>query len=125
MDRKFFIVDSHEEIKFGDRIGLSYEKKHADGAESAYMEFEFVPELIDMLLDDGVIEEVKTESSESKEQNGQTDKIISDLVTMVNKLFTTVEILNEKVISLEKDVRELKKKPALKKVARKVAELKS
>lgn len=123
---KYFIKDSNEEIKFGERIGLSYEKDSECGAESAYMEFEFVPELVDMLLNDEVIikKEIKPEkmtADNKKEEEEAAMEFLDNLITAMDELFGKFKALSDRVKSLESEIKTLKKKPIpAKKVARKV-----
>lgn len=123
---KYFIKDSNEEIKFGERIGLSYEKESECGAENAYMEFEFVPELVDMLLNDEVIikKEIKPEkmtADNKKEEEEAAMEFLDNLITAMDELFGKFKALSDRVKSLESEVKTLKKKPTpAKKVARKV-----
>ena len=123
---KYFIKDSNEEIKFGERIGLSYEKESECGAENAYMEFEFVPELVDMLLNDEVIikKEIKSEdmtAKDKKEEEEATMEFLDNLITAMDELFGKFKALSDRVKSLENEIKTLKKKPTpAKKVARKV-----
>lgn len=123
---KYFIKDSNEEIKFGERIGLSYEKESECGAENAYMEFEFVPELVDMLLNDEVIikKEIKPEkmtADNKKEEEEAAMEFLNNLITAMDGLFGKFEALSDRIKSLESEIKTLKKKPTpTKKVARKV-----
>lgn len=123
---KYFIKDSNEEIKFGERIGLSYEKESECGAESAYMEFEFVPELVDMLLNDEVIikKEIKSEdmtAKDKKEEEEAAMEFLDNLITAMDELWGKFRALSDRVKSLENEIKALKKKPTpAKKVARKV-----
>ena len=101
---KYFIKDSHEEIEFGDIIGLSYEKDHLCGKEKAYMEFEFIPELLDMLLDDGVVEVVKEEPKKEEKK----DAVLAVMEEMT-RLRDILEDVAKRVGHLEEAVAEKKK----------------
>lgn len=120
MMKKYFIKESHEEIEFGDIIGLSYEKKHAFGKEEAFMKFEFVPELVDMLLKDEVIivEEVEEPKKEVKTEDSKS-VTLEDVMAEIERLTNIVKSNMNRINRIEDSLTEKKNTVKLVKKAEK------
>ena len=58
--KTYFVIDTGEELQYGDTIELELTKKSSNGKQMyKYLEFEFTPENVQELLAEGIIEERK------------------------------------------------------------------
>lgn len=98
---------TEDELQFGDMIELNFTKDLPDGGVSHHhLECKFIPELVPMLLEDGIIEEhlVKTETSDTtKEGSLMTQEVIKTIEALelrMDKLEDIMSNLHQIVLSL-------------------------
>lgn len=118
---KFFMTDTNDELHFGDHIEVDLTKEMEDGhIKHHHIDCVFCPELVDMLLDAGIIEVEEDEDKEPFTIKIEDDLDEDDYIDKVLKvLVTQIEILNTKVSKLESVVQELNSKENTKKRVRK------
>lgn len=100
--------DSGEELKFGDMIELDFTKDTNDGHTCHHhLECKFIPGLIPMLLEQGIIEEKEFENKNNVTPDDDcletAQMIMSTLETIANK----VKQMDNKITDLNKIVKNL------------------
>lgn len=57
--KKYFLAGTEDEIKFGDELELDFTRENEKTGKTVHhhMEIKFIPELVAMLLNEGVVEE--------------------------------------------------------------------
>lgn len=100
--------DSGEELKFGDMIELDFTKDTNDGHTCHhYLECKFIPGLIPMLLEQGIIEEKEFENKNNDTPDDScletAQMIMSTLETIANK----IKQMDNKITDLNKIVKNL------------------
>lgn len=106
--KKYFMKDSGEELKFGDMIELDFTKDTNDGHTCHHhLECKFIPGLIPMLLEQGIIEEKEFENKNNDTPDDDcletAQMIMSTLETIANK----VKQMDDKITDLNKIVKKL------------------
>lgn len=106
--KKYFMKDSGEELKFGDMIELDFTKDTNDGHTCHhYLECKFIPGLIPMLLEQGIIEEKEFENKDTDTPDDgcleAAQMIMFTLETIANK----VKQMDDKITNLNKIVKNL------------------
>lgn len=100
--------DSGEELKFGDMIELDFTKDTNDGHTCHHhLECKFIPGLIPMLLEQGIIEEKEFENKNNDTPDDScletAQMIMSTLETIANK----IKQMDNKITDLNKIVKNL------------------
>lgn len=98
--KKYYFKESGEELEFGDYIKLDFTKDTEDGhTRYHHLECKFIPEVIDLLLEEGIIEE-----SEEEEENTLEffDK------DFINGILEANEELEKRVDTLEGELKTIK-----------------
>ena len=107
--KKYFMKGTEDEVQFGDMIELDLTKDMPnDKVTHHHLECKFIPELIDLLLKDEVIEEV--ESKEEKEAEENTPIDFTDDCPMMQEVIAANEVLELRVDVLEKAIAKLEQK---------------
>lgn len=106
--KKYFMKDSGEELKFGDMIELDFTKDTNDGHTCHHhLECKFIPGLIPILLEQGIIEEKEFENKNNDTPDDDcletAQMIMSTLETIANK----VKQMDDKITDLNKIVKKL------------------
>lgn len=106
--KKYFMKDSGEELKFGDMIELDFTKDTNDGHTCHHhLECKFIPGLIPMLLEQGIIEEKEFENKDTDTPDDScletAQMIMSTLKTIANK----VKQMDDRITDLNKIVKKL------------------
>lgn len=106
--KKYFMKDSGEELKFGDMIELDFTKDTNDGHTCHHhLECKFIPGLIPMLLEQGIIEEKEFENKNNDTPDDScletAQMIMSTLETIANK----IKQMDNKITDLNKIVKNL------------------
>lgn len=106
--KKYFMKDSGEELKFGDMIELDFTKDTNDGHTCHHhLECKFIPGLIPMLLEQGIIEEKEFENKNNDTPDDDcletAQMIMSTLETIANK----VKQMDDKITDLNKIIKKL------------------
>ncbi len=99
--KKYFVVDSEEEVMIGDVISVDFEKKVKDGITlKRTEEFKVTEDSIPYLLDMGIIveEDVNDEDLEDFDDSQEEApcEIVESLIQDIEELFERVEKLENK-----------------------------
>ncbi|WP_308395835.1 hypothetical protein [Prevotella sp.] len=101
--KKYFMKDSGEELKFGDMIELDFTKDTSDGHTCHHhLECKFIPGLIPMLLEQGIIEEKEFE-------NKNNDTPDDNCLETAQMIMSTLEIIANKVKQMDDKITDLNK----------------
>lgn len=95
--KKYFIKETGEEITFGDELVVDFSKEMSNGhLKHHHLECRFIPELVDILLEQDIIEEKDIICFEDDEEDEEWEEIMSridalekkyaELIKMVGKL---------------------------------------
>lgn len=103
---KYFMKKTHEELNFGDTIEVEMEKEGKHNTSYVHMEIPFVPELIDFLIEEDIIEK--------KEESFEKEVFSND--TIIDGLLEVNEEMEKRIDCLEQEVAKLKKLLSKKKV---------
>jgi len=99
--KKYYFKESGKELEFGDYIKLDLTKDTEDGhTRYHHIEGKFIPELVDVLLEEGVIEE-----SEEEDEENTLDFLDEDFI---NGILEANEELEKRVDTLEGEVKTIK-----------------
>lgn len=102
--KKYFMKDTEDELQFGDLIELDLTEDMPNGnVKHRHLDCKFLPDLIDTLLEAGVIEEEDVEDEEEEEETTE------EVCPMMQELIMANENLELKVEQLEKELNSLKK----------------
>lgn len=112
--KKYFLQETAEELEFGDMIVLDLSHDMENGhTKHHHLECKFMPELVPILLEEGIIEEKEVE--EDKPLDFQDDcPMIDDLLKANQNLEKRVYTLEKAVIKLREMVASLAVKSAAK-----------
>lgn len=95
--------DSGEELKFGDMIELDFTKDTNDGHTCHHhLECKFIPGLIPMLLEQGIIEEKEFE-------NKNNDTPDDDCLETAQMIMSTLETIANKIKQMDNKITDLNK----------------
>lgn len=101
--KKYFMKDSGEELKFGDMIELDFTKDTNDGHTCHHhLECKFIPGLIPMLLEQGIIEEKEFE-------NKNNDTPDDDCLETAQMIMSTLETIANKIKQMDNKITDLNK----------------
>ena len=100
MKKKYFMKGTDDELQFGDIIELDLVGEEDGVTKHSHVELEFLPEFVDELLEDEVIEEKEVE--EDLLDFEDVEKVLQDHEQMI-------EHLTERIEALEKDIKRLMK----------------
>ncbi len=99
--KKYFLQETAEELEFGDMIVLDLSHDMENGhTKHHHLECKFMPELVPILLEEGIIEE--KEVKEEKPLDFQDDS------PMIDELLKANQNLEKRVYTLEKAVIKLR-----------------
>lgn len=99
--KKYFLQETAEELEFGDMIVLDLSHDMENGhTKHHHLECKFMPELVPILLEEGIIEE--KEVKEEKPLDFQDD------YPMIDELLKANQNLEKRVYTLEKAVIKLR-----------------
>lgn len=109
--KKYFMAGTDDELQFGDFIELDFTKDTKKGTVHHHMEMKFIPELVEFLSEQEIIDikeiEVKGESAdtlETFEDNIDFEALVEDFealeerVDVLEKEFKEIKAINKKVI---------------------------
>ena len=100
--KKYYLVESGEEVKFGEILVLELTKEGKNSTIHKYMEVKFIPELVDILLEQGIIKEEDVENKEEEEDvTFEWEEDNSALGKLLQSMIMTNEDLEKKVEELE------------------------
>lgn len=102
--KKYYLQDTAEELKIGDMIVLDLTEDMSNGKiKHHHMEVKFIPQLIPLLLEQGIIEVKEVKKDKKKEPSKSED----NLYILLQKMIHTNELLNKRMDTLEKLVAKL------------------
>ena len=105
--KKYFMKGTEDELQFGDLVELDITEDMPNGKiKHKHLDCKFMPDLIDTLLEAGVIEEVDVDDEEEEEEE---EEITDEVCPMMQELIVANENLELKVEQLEKELNSLKK----------------
>lgn len=99
--KKYYLVESGEEIKFGEILVLELTKEGKNSTIHKHMEVKFIPELVDILLEQGIIKEEDVENKEEDDVTFEWEEDNSALGKLLQSMIMTTEDLEKKVEELE------------------------
>lgn len=103
--KKYFMQETAEELKFGDMIVLDLSKEMENGhTKHHHLECKFIPELVPILLEEGVIKEkeVKDEKPLDSLDNDALINLVKEIIEANEKLELRVDKLEEQFELLTK-----------------------
>ena len=99
--KKYFLQETAEELEFGDMIVLDLSHDMENGhTKHHHLECKFMPELVPILLEEGIIEEKEVEDNKPLD--------FEDSYLMIDKLLKANQNLEKRVYTLEKAVIKLR-----------------
>ena len=96
--KKFFMKGTDEEVQFGDRIDLNLVKETEDGIEHKSMSIKFNPLLVNMLKEEGVIEEREVKEGldfKSLVQNNKEQALLEKISELEDRIIELEGIVAE------------------------------
>lgn len=103
--KKYFMQETAEELKFGDMIVLDLSHDMKNGHTKHYhLECKFIPELVPILLEEGVIveKEVKDEKPLDSQDNDALNNLVKEIIKTNEELELRVDTLEEQIGLLTK-----------------------
>ena len=99
--KKYFLQETAEKLEFGDMIVLDLSHDMENGhTKHHHLECKFMPELVPILLEEGIIEEKEVEEDKPLD--------FQDNCSMIDELFKANQNLEKRVYTLEKAVVKLR-----------------
>ena len=109
--KKYFMKGTQDEVQFGDMLELDFTKDTKNGTIHRHLETKFIPELVDILVEEGVIEvktctdkqnntaeSIKFNVDEISKQNlgkdariAQLEKRVTELEGLVSEIIDSLE----------------------------------
>ena len=114
--KKYFMQETAEELKFGDMIVLDLSRDMENGhTKHLHLECKFIPELVPILLEEGVIkeEEVKDEKPLDFQDDSTSDSVIEEIIKANEKLELKVDKMEREIFTLHQIVTSLSAKSAI------------
>lgn len=106
--KKYFMKDSGEELKFGDMIELDFTKDTKNGHICHHhLECKFIPGLIPMLLEQGIIKEEEFKDENPDTTSNENYDIAKDIISIIENLALKVQKMESTIANLNKIVRKL------------------
>lgn len=113
--KKYFLKGVDEPLEFGDDLSFDFVKEGNEGQSiTKHVNCKFIPELVDLLLEEDVIEEKEVEEKkpETIDFSGDGDPDEDDtcpLEDVIDNLITLEEDTRKRLVELEKKVNKLEK----------------
>lgn len=108
--KKYFMKGTEDEVQFGDMIELDLTEDMDNGhVKHHHLECKFLPEMVAMFLEEGVVEEVEDDEEESPLDFTDDCPMLQEVVKSHEALELEVEQLTKTVEQLAKDVAALVK----------------
>lgn len=112
---KYFMKGTDDEVQFGDLLELDFTKENEDGKMvHHHMECKFVPELLDMLLDNDIIDIVDDEEEGFEEEELDLTELQEAIDEMAEQVKALSETIGTALKSLSEAVNGKPKKPSKK-----------
>jgi len=104
--KKYFVKSSGEELEFGDMIVLDLTKEMENGkTKYQHLECKFVPELVDMLLENDIIEEKEDPIAEKQgilNFEFEDEKKLEESLGLFDSLLDNLDKINNNLENLTK-----------------------
>ena len=100
--KKYFMKGTDDELRFNDIIELDFMGEEDGVTKHSHLEIEFLPELVDELLEEEVIEVREEKDEDELIDFEDAEKVLQDHEQMI-------EHLTERIEALEKDIKRLMK----------------
>lgn len=122
--KKYFLQETAEELEFGDMIVLDLSEDMKNGhTKHHHLECKFIPELVPILLEEGVI--VEKEIKEDKPLDFQDDdtpcSLMEEVIKANKELELRVDKLEREVITFRQSIASLAAKSVIKNKSQKNA----
>lgn len=103
--KKYFMTGTDDELKFGDMVELDFTRENEKGnTVHHHMEVKFIPELVDMLLENGVIE---VEDDGNEEESWDACPELEELSEAFDEMLEDFENLEKRVDAIEESVKRI------------------
>lgn len=106
--KKYFVKGTDEEVQFGDVVDLEWTRHNGKRLEIHRSQQEFVPELVDILLKKGILEEREVEEEEDilgkLDCSENVKAILNDHEEMIEYLIESLDKLEEKQKQQDKKI---------------------
>lgn len=103
--KKYFMTGTDDELQFGDMIELDFTRENEKGnTVHHHMDVKFIPELVDMLLENGVIE---VEDDENEEESWDACPELEELSEAFDEMLEDFENLEKRVDAIEESVKRI------------------
>ena len=99
--KKYFLTGTDDELQFGEMIELDFTKDGKHGVTHHHLECKFIPELVDMLLDNEIIED-------EEECCVDFENSVKEALQAIDEMYGVFHSLLERVDKLEAEVENLK-----------------
>lgn len=105
--KKYFVKGIDEPVEFGDAIGFDIVKEVDGKSETKHVQVTFTPEIVPLLLEEGVIEEKEETIDFTDDASEETtvEECLDKLAGFADEAYDEIENLHEKVNKLEKAVK--------------------
>lgn len=112
--KQYFVQKTNEEIQFGDTLDLMFEKRlYGIVIEVRHLTCKFMPELVPLLLEEGIIMEKEVKDEKTDTENGSENEFDTTFMTtffnLMDCMMETLEDLELRVDKLEKKIQNLQK----------------
>lgn len=114
MKKKYFMKGTDDELQFNDIIELDFVGEEDGVTKHSHLEIEFLPELVDQLLEEEIIEVQETDEEdedlidfgvEDKQLLQDAIKDIAELDERIRTLESMVKTLKTTVLSIQKTLK--------------------
>ena len=101
---------TNEEIQFGDTLDLTLEKRlYGVVIEVRHLTCKFIPELVPLLLEEGIIMEKEVKNEKTDTENEFDITFMTTFFNLMDCMMETFEDLELRVDKLEKKIKSLQK----------------
>ena len=112
--KQYFIQETNKEIQFGDTLDLTLEKRlYGIVTEVRHLTCKFIPELVPLLLEEGIIIEKEVKDEKTDTESGSENEFDATFMTtffnLMDCMMETFEDLELRVDKLEEKIKSLQK----------------
>lgn len=111
--KKYFVEGIDEPLEFGDTIGLDIVKEKDGKSVKKNIEISFTPELLPLLLEEGVIVEKdvedEPENTDKTNQPNQPDNDEEDLDDVLDDIYDSIDDIHSQIDRLSKRISAIEK----------------
>lgn len=77
--KKYFMKNTEDELQFGDQIELDFSEEKNGKKTHHHLDCKFIPELVDLLIENGVVTVKEVEGEEPDEEETSVEEVLQDL----------------------------------------------